>query len=203
MKDKRQVRDPVSRYIAQRLRQIRMERGMPVKEAAERSGVAASSYSCLENGFYKIHSDNLFRILNALGAGIEEVWPQASQSPQGRVNSRYMEEAVRQSMERQPRPLGLDDILQAVSRAFQVPKQHLVAPSLNGPLQAARAACGLLISEMPGVTQRELAEAMGISGPSLSHHQKRMRKRAEEDPAFQETLQQARQQLSQAREGTE
>lgn len=65
----------VNEYVRARLRRIRLDKGLKLVDAASQSGLAVSSYACMESGFYKINLDNLFRILGALGADISDVWP--------------------------------------------------------------------------------------------------------------------------------
>ncbi len=65
----------VNQFVAENLRTIRIAKGMKVQEVARRAGLAYSSYSCLEGGWYKINLDNLFRILLALDTDVSEVWP--------------------------------------------------------------------------------------------------------------------------------
>lgn len=48
---------------------------MSMRQLAERSGIPMGSYACMENGFYNISLDNLFRILGVLELEISDVWP--------------------------------------------------------------------------------------------------------------------------------
>ena len=61
--------------IRLRLRNIRLARGFSVREVASRCQMPPSSYSAIENGDYACSLQNLYRILEALGADISEVWP--------------------------------------------------------------------------------------------------------------------------------
>lgn len=65
----------VNEFVRSQLKRIRLEKGLKLVEAASQSGLAVSSYACMESGFYKINLDNLFRILGALEADISDVWP--------------------------------------------------------------------------------------------------------------------------------
>lgn len=65
----------VNEYVRSRIRRIRLEKRLKLVDAASQSGLAVSSYACMESGFYKINLDNLFRILGALEADISDVWP--------------------------------------------------------------------------------------------------------------------------------
>ena len=65
----------VNEHVRARIKRIRLEKRLKLVDAASRSGLAVSSYGCMESGFYKINLDNLFRILGALDADISDVWP--------------------------------------------------------------------------------------------------------------------------------
>lgn len=65
----------INDLVRRRLRKLRQEKGLAVSQAARRAGIPLSSYSEMERGIYRIHLDHLFRILGALGAEIQEVWP--------------------------------------------------------------------------------------------------------------------------------
>ena len=73
----------VNNYVSHRLREIRVRRKLTSKEVARRMGIPQGSYSALENGWYKISLDNLFRILQALKADVAEVWPRRADVAQG------------------------------------------------------------------------------------------------------------------------
>lgn len=67
--------DPVNEFIRLRIRAIRRQKSLSVRQAARLSRIPESSYSCMENGFYRITLQNLKKILDALEIGIEQVWP--------------------------------------------------------------------------------------------------------------------------------
>lgn len=73
------VDDPVNHLIRSRIRHIRQSKQLSVRKAAAQCGIPESSYSCLENGFYRISLLNLNKILTGLDATIEEVWPAQQQ----------------------------------------------------------------------------------------------------------------------------
>ncbi len=52
-----------------------------MRSAARLCDIPESSYSCMENGFYRISLLNLNKMLSGLGVGIEEVWPRTQQKP--------------------------------------------------------------------------------------------------------------------------
>ena len=63
---------PINNFVCKSLRNIRIGKGVKVLDVARRTRIPASSYSCLEWGRYKLNLDNLFRILHALDADIDE-----------------------------------------------------------------------------------------------------------------------------------
>jgi transcriptional regulator with XRE-family HTH domain len=65
----------VNEYVRQRLRELRSKKSIGIREITESTGIPASSYCCMEGGYYNISLDNLFRILGVLGADISDVWP--------------------------------------------------------------------------------------------------------------------------------
>ncbi len=182
----------VNNLIAHRLREIRIERGLTSSEVALRTGIAPGSYSCLENGWYKINLDNLFKILHALQAKVTDVWPR-TEGIDGPVDNEYVRRAVRQAREMMPRRMALDDLYDAVCRAFEVPKDKLLAGSKWKRLQEARAVCGLLAREVAGVQQRSLAQSLQVSESGLSHLMSRHQRRLAEDCEFASRLDAARQ----------
>ncbi len=74
------VDDPVNNSIRSRIRRIRRGKSITVRQAAILCDIPESSYSCMENGFYRISLYNLSKILSGLGASIEEVWPSPKRS---------------------------------------------------------------------------------------------------------------------------
>lgn len=67
----------VPEKIRLRLRNIRLSRRISVRELATLCRIPPSSYSAIENGYYACNLQNLYQILDALGADISEVWPYA------------------------------------------------------------------------------------------------------------------------------
>ena len=53
--------------VAVRIRQLRQQTGLQVREAAEKAGVAPETWSRIENGHYMPRSDTLGKMANALG----------------------------------------------------------------------------------------------------------------------------------------
>lgn len=173
----------VNNYVAYRLRELRVERGMSSQEASRRSGIAPGSFSCLENGHYRINIDSLYRMLFALNADIGEVWPGADRTD-GPVDERFVEDAVAEALQRIPRKAELDDVFDAVCQTFEVAKDKLLSTSRWGRLQEARAVCGMLVKEFDGIRLRSLAQSLRLPVSSLSHLVGRHRRRLGDDPKF-------------------
>lgn len=70
--------DPVNQKIRARIRNIRQKKRLSVRKAALLSEIPESSYSCMENGFYRISLLNLKKILDGLEVTIDDVWPEAT-----------------------------------------------------------------------------------------------------------------------------
>ena len=73
------ARGIVNGYVADRIAEIRRSRRMTVEDAAKKAGLPPGSYACLENGWYRINLDTLFRMLFAVGAKLEQVWPESDE----------------------------------------------------------------------------------------------------------------------------
>ncbi len=70
--------DPVNQKIRERIRNIRQGKRLSVRKAALLSEIPESSYSCMENGFYRISLLNLKKILDGLDVSIDDVWPEST-----------------------------------------------------------------------------------------------------------------------------
>ena len=75
------VDDPINQLIRRRIRNIRQSKKISVRNAARLCDIPESSYSCMENGFYRISLLNLNKMLGGLGVAIEDVWPRQQQRP--------------------------------------------------------------------------------------------------------------------------
>ena len=65
----------INEFVRSKLRKLRLAKSLTLTQLAAQAGLPYSSYACMESGFYNINLDNLFRILDVLGADISEVWP--------------------------------------------------------------------------------------------------------------------------------
>ena len=204
MSDKARSKGTINNYVAHRIRELRMERKITSQEMARRTGIAPGSYSCLENGWYKINLDNLFKILQALGAKVTEVWPQTRSTPQDRIDESYLHRAVSEAMESAPRQISLDDVFEVVSGVFGIGKEHLHSQARSWErLNEARAVCGMLIEEIPHIDIKALRSSMGFSSSAMVQLLQRYEDQLREDPELQSKLDESRRRLGMAEESEE
>ncbi len=196
MSDKVRSKGTINNYVAHRIRELRMARKITSQEMARRTGIAPGSYSCLENGWYKINLDNLFKILQALGAKVVEVWPQTRSAPGKRIDENYLHLAVTESMESRPREITLDDIFEVVSSLFGIGKEHLHSQARSWErLNEARAVCAMLVEEMGHIDTKALRSSMGFSSSAMVQLLQRYEDQLADDPALQSKLDESRRQL--------
>ncbi|HSR68987.1 MAG TPA: helix-turn-helix domain-containing protein [Acidobacteriota bacterium] len=171
----------INNYVGHRLREIRVAKKMTSQEVARRAGIAPGSYSCLENGWYKINLDNLFRILQVLKAEVTEVWPRADVDSEQVIDDDFLQDVVREAMESTPRDVTLDDVYEAVCESFDIPKDQFMSQSRWSRLTEARGAAALLIKDIRHLSMTGLCRSLGVSISSMSHLTRRVKDRAEED----------------------
>ncbi len=179
--------------MGHRLREIRVARKMTSQEVARRSGIAPGSYSCLENGWYKINLDNLFRILQVLKAEVIEVWPLADADQSNVIDDSYLQDVVRDAMASQPREITLDDVYEAICQVFEIPKDQFQSQSRWSRLTEARGAAAILVKGVPHLSLTSLCRSLGCSISSMSHLTRRVQERAQEDQALASKIEKARQ----------
>lgn len=186
----------INDYVGHRLQQIRKTRQMTSAEVARKAGIAPGSYSCLENGWYRMNLDNLFRILQVLRVDITEVWPQVDATPDGVVDEDFLVEATRQAMRRQQRDVSLDDVYEAVSKAFNMGKDKLFLPSRGWKrLISARGACGLIVKQIPYFSLTIVSRSLGCSVSSISGQTRNLEKEIKSDADLAARFFQARRTL--------
>jgi transcriptional regulator with XRE-family HTH domain len=56
------------------LRRIREERGLTIKELAEKSGISATTIRVVESGAREARGDTVARLAKPLGLTFDEVW---------------------------------------------------------------------------------------------------------------------------------
>ncbi len=65
----------INKFVCRKIKEIRISQKIGLRELAYRAGIPVSSYASVETGAYRIHLDNLFRILGILEIDITDVWP--------------------------------------------------------------------------------------------------------------------------------
>lgn len=139
-----------------------MAKKMSASDVARLAGIAPGSYSSLENGWYQISLENLFRIIQALKVDVKDVWPRRSNRGKRReVDEEYLDKVIEEAMETRPRLLTLDDIIDSVCEEFEVDKQLLLSKSKWHRLHLPRAVCGLVTSRFPVLDLTSLCRMIG------------------------------------------
>ena len=64
----------MSEQVGPELRRIKEERGLTVKELAEKSGVSASTIRAVERGTREARGDTVAKLAKPLGLTFDEVW---------------------------------------------------------------------------------------------------------------------------------
>ncbi len=189
----------VNRYIGENLRRLRIARGLKVQEVARRAGLPASSYSCLEGGWYNINLDNLFRILQALGAEIQDVWPEGQITNREIVDRRAVETILKQSRAKRTPELSVGDVLSAVCQTYKVELSEISSRSRKRHLSEARTIAAVIVKDIPQISLTDLSRALNVHISSLSHCTKRLKEKTERDPSILKRLEVVRRCLRQQR----
>ena len=193
MRSKGKIND----YVGHRLQEIRKAKKLTSTEVARRAGIAPGSYSCLENGWYRMNLDNLFRILQALKAPVTDVWPRVDVLPGKVIDDDFMTKAARQAMENRPREVTLDNVFQVVSEVFGISKDKLYLTSRGWQrLAEARGACGALVEEIPTLESVSLARSLGSSLAAISEQTRDLKSRLAHDRVLANKLREARSRLA-------
>ena len=185
----------VNRYVGERLRRLRVARGLKVQEIARRAGLPPSSYSCLEGGWYNINLDNLFRILQVLETDVTSVWPGGNLLQGGVVDDDAVADLLNQARASQPYEISVDDVLQAVAGIYDIDLDELASGSRKRILSEARTVAAVLVKEVPQLTLTELSLSLGVHISSLSHCTKRLQAKADADSGILQRIDQVRQKL--------
>ncbi len=171
----------VNQFVAENLRTIRIAKGMRGQDVARRAGLADSSYSCLEGGWYRINLDNLFRILLVLDADVSEVWPKGLIS---RIDDAAIEGLLDQARAQRPPEISVQDVLNAVSSVYEIDFETLASRSRKRELSEARMVAAILVKEIPQLSLTKLADRLGVHLSTLSHRVKRNQVKTQTDPAL-------------------
>lgn len=171
----------INNYVGDCIRQLRIAKEIKVQDIAKHAGIPASSYSCLEGGRYKINLDNLFRILQALGADIRDVWPTGTIRDVDVIGEDEMQNVVDAAMQAKPPVVSLDDVVEAVCRVCGI-KEIRRGPEIKAK-QAfeAQALAAVLVRDIPQLSLTSLSHKLGVHISSLSRRATRMVEMAEKD----------------------
>lgn len=67
--------DAIHEFLRTRIRELRLERNLTQRAAAELASLPQSSYCSIETGAYRVTVENLYRIAAALNVEISMLWP--------------------------------------------------------------------------------------------------------------------------------
>ena len=138
----------VNDYVCGCIRTLRIEKGLRVRDMAERTSIPLGSYSCLETGRYRMSLENLFKILHALGVEVTEVWPGKVQGQAEKVDAQFVEEKIRTAIKLRPVQISLDDVLDVVCRTYEITVEEVSSPSRQRDLAEARTVATILVREI-------------------------------------------------------
>lgn len=184
---------PINNFVCKNLRQIRMGKGIKVLEVAEKTGIPASSYSCLEWGRYKLNLDNLFRILHSIGADITDVWPMANTKTSRVVDSKHIEKVLRESAELRPPEVSVQQFIDAVCQACGIERMDREVARNSKKIRECQVLAAIIVKEVPWITLTALSHRLDVNISSLSHRTRRMLAQAQNDSAITEKIEKTRQ----------
>ena len=184
---------PINNFVCKNLRQIRMGKGIKVLEVAEKTGIPASSYSCLEWGRYKLNLDNLFRILHSIGADITDVWPMANTKTSRVVDSKHIEKVLRESAELRPPEVSVKQFIDAVCQACGIERMDREVARNSKRIRECQVLAAIIVKEVPWITLTALSHRLDVNISSLSHRTRRMLAQAQNDVAITEKIEKTRQ----------
>ena len=159
----------INDYVCEEIRRIRRKRGISVEALAAKAGLPMGSYSCLENGHYRLSLENVFRITQALGVDIMTVWPPYARKPPESVTPGFLADRVEAGRRRRSALITINDVIEAVCVVFGVTPEGLKSPSRQRNLAAARTTAALLVRNIPHLTLSSLAGQLGRDVSSMSH----------------------------------
>lgn len=185
----------VNEFVCRNIRRLRTERGISVLEAARRTGIPASSYSCLEHGRYKLNLDNLFRILQAFHSSISDVWPTADLREPLPVDEEYIRRVLLESSRLLPIEISGELVVEVVCDHFGFERIDREVSRSSKPVRLAQVYAAVLISELPQVSLTRLSELLDVNISSLSHRRRRLLEKAEDDPELRRDIEETTKKL--------
>ncbi len=186
---------PINNFICKNIRQIRVGKGIKVLDIAKKTGIPASSYSCLEWGRYKLNLDNLFRILHAIGAEITDVWPMADNRSGERVTNEQIERILRKSEELRPPEVSVDDYIGTVCRISGIERMDRAVARNSKQIREAQVMAAIIVKDIPQITLTSLSHRLDVNISSLSHRTRRMLLQARHDEALRMKIDQMRREV--------
>ena len=184
---------PINNFICESLRQLRIAKGIKVLDVAEKTGIPASSYSCLEWGRYKLNLDNLFRILYAVGADIKDVWPMANERGGETVTSAHIQRVLEKSEGMRPPQVSVDDYIDTVCRISGIERMDRAVARSSKKIREAQVLAAIIVKEIPQITLTALSHRLDVNISSLSHRTRRILSLAEQDRDLREKIDETRQ----------
>ena len=143
--------ESVNGFVAARIREVRLERGLKVTDMVRLTGIPAGSYYCLESGCYRLSLDNLFRILMALQISIEDLWPQTARKagPGEPVDEALVSAALGDAPQKPAqRSISVEDVVAQVAVAYGVRVEDMMGRAKRNR-SAPRVAAGLIVQQTP------------------------------------------------------
>lgn len=183
---------PINNFVCKNLRQIRIGKGVKVLDVARKTGIPASSYSCLEWGRYKLNLDNLFRILHAIDAQITDVWPMAGTTAAAIVDNDHIQRVIEQSEELRPPEISIDQFVRAVCEVCGVESMDREAARNSKRTREVQVLAAIAVRSVPQITLTSLSHRLDVNISSLSHRTRRLLTQAKSDKKLQERVQDVR-----------
>ncbi len=186
------IENPINRYVCECVRLGRIDRGLSMRETAERAGIPLGTYSCLESSQYRMSLENLFRILSVLGMDIRAAWPGGAEpSPMERVTPDFIRESVARSRRERPPRADLDDILSVVCELYGFKPEELADRSRLRERSEARSMAACLMRLHRHLSVVRLAQRLGRDPSSLYSGRERLEARMESDRTLKARLKRA------------
>lgn len=156
---------PVNLFVARRLRSLRLSKGLTCRELARKAGIPAGTYSTYENGWALISLERLFRLVQALGTSIREVWPE--EVPLHQNNGQGSQEAIEKALKQRAPEIPIESVLGITADAFGISRLGKPGQGEEERLAGAQAACAILGEELQ-IPRHEVAAALNMTRTDLN-----------------------------------
>lgn len=166
----------INRYVAARVRQLRLEQGQTQDEAAHLANIPQHTWSALENDRSTMTIDYVFRLTHALGVEFEDVLPEVLFKRGQPIEERELHAQVREELRcSTTATLTLDDIFAAIERVFGVSKREAARkpyrsrknPAIDRRALARGIAAILAPTLLPFLGKSELADYLKCTKTNL------------------------------------